>query len=69
MYEDCLFNETIQMCQMKSIRSENHTMQVKHINKLGLTAFDDKRYVLNNGYDILAFGHYMIEYMNNEVNL
>ncbi|KAK3106807.1 hypothetical protein FSP39_000183 [Pinctada imbricata] len=68
MYEDCLFNETIQICQMKSIRSENHTMQVKHINKLGLTAFDDKRYVLNNGCDTLAFGHYMTEYLNNEVD-
>ncbi|KAK3104658.1 hypothetical protein FSP39_007291 [Pinctada imbricata] len=68
MYEDCLFNETIQICQMKSIRSENHTMQVKHINKLGLTAFDDKRYVLNNGCDTLAFGHYMTEYLNIEVD-
>ena len=39
-------------------------MHVKTINKLGLSAFDDKRFVLDNGYNTLAFGHYKADYLN-----
>ena len=28
--------------------------------KTGLCAFDDKRYILEDGHDTLAFGHYRI---------
>ena len=68
MYKECLFNKTIRMCQMYSIRSDKHQMHVQAINKIGLTAFDDKRYVLDNGFDTLAFGHYMTEYLDTETD-
>jgi hypothetical protein len=32
-----------------------------NINKIGLSCFDAKRYVLDNGIDTLAYGHYMIK--------
>lgn len=32
-----------------------------HFNNIGLSAADDKRYVLENGIDCVALGHYSFE--------
>jgi hypothetical protein len=42
---------------MKSIRSEKHQISTIEINKIGLCAFDDKRYILNDGFTTLAYGN------------
>ena len=44
--------------KIKSIRSENHKIYFIEINKKSLSCFDDKRYILSNGIDSFAYGHY-----------
>ena len=47
------------------IRSKFHDLYTYTLNKIGLSTFDDKRYVLNYGKDTLAHGHYKINVNNN----
>lgn len=42
------------------LRSSNHQMNSVRITKTGLSAIDDKRYVLNNNINTYAHGHYKI---------
>jgi len=42
---------------MKTIRSEKHQLSTVEINKIGLCAFDDKRYILDDGFTTLAYGN------------
>ena len=50
---------------MNVIRSKFHDLYTYTLNKIGLSAFDDKRYVLNNGKDTLTHEHYKINVNNN----
>ena len=45
-YTDCLFFNKKQMRKMKIIRSENHDIYSKEINKIALSNEDDKREIL-----------------------
>ena len=45
---------------MKTIRSDKHHINSYEINKVSLSCFDDKRYLLNDGINSLAYGHYKI---------
>ena len=45
--------------KMKIIKSENHEIYSQEINKKSLSCFDDKRYILSNGIDSYAYGHYL----------
>ena len=56
-YENTLDNKTIQRHKMKTIRSINHDVQLLTINKVSLSPFDDKRYILDDGVITLPFGH------------
>ena len=47
------------MSNMYSIRSYKHDIYTIHLNKLGLSPFDDKRYVQPCGVETLAYGHYL----------
>ena len=42
---------------MKIIKPFNHRMYTYEINKVSLSAFDDKRYILADGINTLAYGH------------
>ena len=42
---------------MNTIRSKNHQLSTIKINKIGLCAFDDKRYILDDGFTTLAYGN------------
>jgi len=58
-YKSCLFdsNQFKQYCKFNSIKSENHQLKTVEINKVSLSAYDDKRYYIDmiNSY---AYGHY-----------
>ena len=41
-------------------RSTNHVLQTIEMTKLCLCAFDDKRYILDDGVHTLAYGHYSL---------
>ena len=53
-YVDCLFLGKKQMRSMKIIRSENHDIYSKEINKIALSNEDDKRELLLGKVKTLA---------------
>ena len=59
-YKKCLFHRERQMATMKQLRSFQHNIYSIKLNKIGLSPFDNKRYILDNGCDTLAHGHYSL---------
>ena len=43
--------------KMKTIRSNNHQLGSYEINKISLSCFDDKRFILSDGISTLAYGY------------
>ena len=60
-YKNCLFNNSIVITEQYGIRSYDHQLYTEKQNKVALTPFDDKRYILDNGIDTLAWGHRRIK--------
>ena len=56
-YRNVLFTNETMHHQMKSIRSELHQISSYHLNKVSLSPFDDKRYILNDGITSYAYGN------------
>ena len=42
---------------MSGIKSINHILVTYESNKISLYAFDDKRYILDDGINTLPYGH------------
>ena len=42
---------------MRRIQGKKHKMGTYKINKISLSCFDDKRFVLNDGIHMLAYFH------------
>lgn len=59
-YKRCIFSTEIEQQQqhhhMKTIRSMNHNLFTVDINKVSLSAFDNKRYLIDN-INSYAYGH------------
>ncbi|XP_078350639.1 uncharacterized protein LOC144635401 [Oculina patagonica] len=60
-YKETLFNKTQMHHTMKTIRSQGHQLGSYEINKISLSCFDDKRYILDDGLTSYAYGHYNIK--------
>jgi len=58
-YKNCLNDRKLTVNKMKQIRSENHQLYSIEINKISLSPYDDKRYILEDGITTLAHGHYL----------
>ena len=43
--------------QMNTIRSELHKINSYHLNKVSLSLYDDKRYLLDDGITSYAYGN------------
>ena len=56
-FKDVLLNKKIIRHKMKGIQSKKHKLGTYEIDKISLSCFDDKRYVLNNGIYALAYFH------------
>ena len=56
-YIDVLFNKKILRHTMKRILSERHNIGSYVISKISLSCYDDKRFILNDGINSLAYGH------------
>ena len=54
-YVQCLFSDEKQMRSMKIIRSENHEIYSKEVNKVALSNEDDKRNLEKDKVNTLAF--------------
>ena len=57
-YLSCLLNSTIEKHKIKTIRSDHHVVSSYEINKISLSCFDDKRYILDDGITSYAYGNY-----------
>ena len=53
-FKDTLFNKKIIRHKMRRIQGKKHKMGTYEINKISLSCFDDKRFVLNDGIHTLA---------------
>jgi hypothetical protein len=60
-YEKCLFSRTQQFRKMNVIRSHRHEIYTEEVNKVALSADDDKRIIMNDGIHTLAHGHFRAE--------
>ena len=56
-YKDLLLNKKCLRHSMNKIQSEDHRIGTHKINKISLSYFDDKIYILNNGCDGLVLGY------------
>ena len=54
---DILFQKKIVRHAMRGIKSKNHNLCTNETNKISLSCFDDKRYILKDGINALAYGH------------
>ena len=59
-YLDTLKNIGTTMVTSKAIRSFSHQLYSIEINKRGLSSYDDKKHILDNGIETLSYGHYKI---------
>ena len=55
--KDVLLNKKCLIHSMNRIRSKNHRIGTYEINRISLSCFADKIYILNNGIDALALGN------------
>ena len=59
-YLKCLNTRTKHLTKMNVFRSRKHEMYNEEVNKIALSANDDKRYILEDGIKTLAHGHHLI---------
>ena len=64
-YKTCLETGKEQLRRQNIIRSYEHEIYTEEVNKIALSAADDKRYLLKDSFDTLAWGHYKIKDMVN----
>ena len=60
-YKTCLRTGKEQLRKQNILRSYEHEVYTEEVNKVALSAEDDKRYILNDGIHTLAWGHYKIK--------
>ena len=56
-FHNTLFQKKILRHTMREIKSKNHNLGTCKTNKISLSCFDDKRYILRNGIETFAYGH------------
>ena len=61
-YVDVLFNKKVVRHKMKRILGKVHEIGTYDLNKISLSCFDDKRYVLSDGMNTLAYFHKDIDH-------
>ena len=56
-FKDTLFDKKVLRQKMRRIQGKKHKMGPYEINKISLSCFDDKTFVLNDGIHRLAYFH------------
>ena len=54
---DALFHKNVMRRNMNGIQSKLHELGTYNVFKISLSCFDDKRYVLDDGVNPLAYFH------------
>ena len=52
-----LYNKKLMRYNMKRIQNKLHRIRTYDVCKISMSCFDDKRYVLDNGVNTLAYFH------------
>lgn len=60
-YIDCIKNNCSIQKNQNTFRSKNHEIYTIRQQKIALSPFDDKRYILDNNINTLPWGHFNIE--------
>ena len=60
-YDNILKSGRNMYSKMKLIRSIKHQLYTLEMNKVSLSAYDDKRWIMKDGITSYAYGHYMIQ--------
>ena len=56
-FKDVLFNKKVIRHKMKRIQAKKHKIGTYEIDKIYLSCFDGKKFVLDNGVNTLAYFH------------
>ena len=56
-FKDVLFNKKVIRHKMKRIQAKKHKIGTYEIDKISLSCFDEKKYVLDDGVNTLAYFH------------
>ena len=56
-FYDVLFGKKVVRHNIKRIQARKHKLGTCDISKVSLSCFDDKRHVLSDGVETLAYGH------------
>ena len=64
-FVDCLFDEGKFMHTMQTKQSFKHQLYTIKQNKVFLSPYDDRRYLMNNGVSSLPYGHCCCKYLGN----
>ena len=67
--KDVLFYKKIIRHKMKRIQNKKHKLGTYEINKISLSCFDDKRYVLDNGIYTQLFSQKQCQKLKNNVQI
>lgn len=59
-YVNCLMNKNTIIKTQRTFRTKEHAVFTVAQNKIALSPFDDKRYILENNIDTLPWGHYKL---------
>ena len=57
MFKDVLLNKKVIRHKIKRIQAKKHKLGTYEIDKISLSCFDGKRYVLDDGVHALAYFH------------
>ena len=60
-YKTCLRTGKEQLRKQNILRSYEHEVFTEEVNKIALSALDDKRHILSDGIHTLAWGHHKIK--------
>src|SRR5688572_7359063 len=60
-YKECLFTKQEQSRRMNVIRSYHHEIYTEEVNKVALSADDNKRVIMEDGISTLAYGNYLLK--------
>ena len=59
IYQNIFKTDDKMYSEMKVIRSEKHAIYTMNLRKVSLSAYDDKRFIKDDGVSSYAYGHYM----------
>ena len=60
-YKRTLFDRGTTTTRSRAIRTLNNELYSVEICKRGLSAFDDKKFILQDGISTLSYGHYKLK--------